>query len=131
MNRRTTKQRTTIQDVLRSLYHPTAEEVIDAVRQREPSIGRATVFRNLALLTEEGVIYKVLLPSEPTRYDTVHEPHNHFLCRICRRIIDLSPNRGEGVIPIAGYCIESCSTTFYGVCPDCQTKQSEQSLDAE
>ena len=65
MKRRSTKQREIVYEALMRLYHPTAEEVYEYLRGEFPTIGRATVFRNLAVLAEEGRIVKL---SSPTRW---------------------------------------------------------------
>ena len=78
MKRRSTKQREIVYDALMQLYHPTAEEVYEYLRGAFPSIGRATVFRNLAVLAEEGRIVKLFFPDEVAHYDANIDGHYHL-----------------------------------------------------
>lgn len=132
-SRRNTVQRTLIQSVAETLYHPSADEVYSAVKEKERGVGRATVFRNLNLLSDEGIFLKVCFQGEPTRYDTNPAPHDHFVCRVCGKIVDLPPTgKGENVNNQAdfpsGITVESKSVTYYGLCDKCaaRSKKEEQ-----
>jgi Fur family ferric uptake transcriptional regulator len=57
---RLTSQRQVILEELKKVKsHPTANEVYDMVRKRLPRIGLGTVYRNLDLLAERGIIKKL------------------------------------------------------------------------
>ena len=47
--------------------HPTADQVFEMARGKHPTIGRATVYRNLALLADSGQLRRVTLPGQPER----------------------------------------------------------------
>ena len=60
MERRNTIQKALILRAVCELKrHLTADEVYEFVKKDHPSIGKGTVYRNLAILTEEGAIRKV------------------------------------------------------------------------
>ena len=117
MIRRETEQRGVVYEAARLLYHPTAEEVYDKLSSENSGIARATVFRNLSVLAEEGKLVKLSFPDQPARYDTNTVPHDHFVCKVCGKIIDLDGCRA--VVPPRGLNVTSSSVTFYGICPDC------------
>jgi Fur family ferric uptake transcriptional regulator len=59
-NMRLTSQRQVILEELKKVTsHPTANEVYDMVRKRLPRIGLGTVYRNLDLLADKGIIRKL------------------------------------------------------------------------
>ena len=119
MKRRSTKQRESVYEALTSLYHPTAEEVYEKLKADSKDIGRATVFRNLAILSEEGRAVKLHFPDEVTRYDPTVDGHYHFMCRKCGRIIDL-PEKEPISLPVSDqFTAEVKSVHFYGVCTPC------------
>lgn len=120
MQRRTTKQRDTVYEVLCSLYHPTANEVYEALVKVCPSIGRATVFRNLTVLEEEGKIIRLIFPGEGARYDPIIDGHAHFSCKHCGKIIDLPTPKGLSLPVSEDFFAESCSVKYYGVCRECR-----------
>jgi len=65
------------------------DQVYEEVRRRYPEIGRATVYRNLLQLSEEGKIRSVTLPASPMRYEERTLTHYHFRCKKCDDIIDI------------------------------------------
>ena len=122
MKRRLTKQRQIIYEALTELYHPTADEVYEKVLAEHPEIGRSTVFRNLAILCEEGKAIKLFFSDEVTRYDPTIDGHYHFMCRKCERIIDL-PVKDQIPLPKSDqFTAETQDVHFYGVCTACQNQ---------
>lgn len=119
MKRRSTKQRECVYEALTSLYHPTAEEVYEKLKIDSPGIGRATVFRNLAILAEEGRAVKLYFSDEVTRYDPTVNGHYHFMCRKCGRIIDLPMNDPIPLPESEQFTAEMQSVHFYGLCTPC------------
>ncbi len=75
--------------------HPDAEWVYRRVKQRIPMISLDTVYRNLKLLAERGLISIVGLSQESLRFDGNSEPHHHFTCVKCGLIRDFSCERME------------------------------------
>lgn len=120
MKRRSTKQREIVYEALMRLYHPTAEEVYEYLQNEQPGIGRATVFRNLAVLAEEGRIVKLFFPDEVAHYDANIDGHYHFVCKRCAKIIDLQTNARPALPPECDFAIESQEINFYGQCRECQ-----------
>ena len=108
--------------------HPTADTVYLHVKKQFPNISLGTVYRNLNLLTELGEAVKISTPDGGDRFDGRLEPHNHFLCTKCGRLLDLDLDMKsiEEVNRLAaeGFDgrIESSTTLFYGECSDCIKK---------
>ncbi len=108
--------------------HPTADEVYMHVKKDFPNISLGTVYRNLNLLTDIGEAIKIATPDGGDRFDGRIEPHNHFLCKKCGRLLDLELDMQsiEEVNQLAAEnfdgLIESSSTLFYGECSDCIKK---------
>ncbi len=129
MSARNTVQRTIIEDELRRLAnHPTADEVYDAVHEEHPSIGRATVYRTLGRLSDEGKIGRVRINNGADRFD--HQPfaHYHVRCTSCGRVDDVMIPLLEDVNGAAaeasGYEITSHTLQFDGICPACQGNEA-------
>ena len=119
MKRRSTKQRECVYEALTALYHPTAEEVYGWLQERYPEIGRATVFRNLSILAEEGRAVKLHFPDEVTRYDPTVDGHYHFMCRKCECIIDLPVNAKIPLPESDAFIADAQDIQFYGYCRSC------------
>ena len=125
MTGRNTVQRTIIADELRRLAnHPTADEVYEAVRAEHPSIGKATVYRTLGRLADEGKIQRVRINNGADRFDHQTFAHYHVRCTCCGRVDDVLipvlPDVDEAAERSTGYRITGHTLQFDGVCPACQ-----------
>ena len=125
--KRFSPQRQAVYDAVASTTsHPTAEWVYQSVRKEIPRISLGTVYRNLSVLAEDGLVVSVAHVNGQERYDARVEPHTHLICRRCARVIDLleledaiSGMYGEiehrfGCLP------ESHTLTVSGLCPNCR-----------
>lgn len=86
-----TSQRKGVFDAfLSSGRHLTVEELYDLVKEKNPRIGQATVFRTLKLLVESDLARKVVLGDNRTRYEVKYgvEHHDHLVCLECGRFIE-------------------------------------------
>lgn len=122
---RNTRQRQVVLEELKKLSsHPTAAELYEITRVRMPKISLGTVYRNLELLAQNGVIQKLEIGGAEVRFDGNPERHYHVRCIHCGRVDDVHdlPEdfvQGE-VQSLAGYDIVGFRLNFLGVCPDCQ-----------
>ena len=123
------RQRESIKHYLASTKeHPTADTVYIHMKKQFPNISLGTVYRNLNLLTDIGEAIKISTPDGGDRFDGRPEPHNHFLCKKCGRLLDLDLDMKsiEEVNQMAGEhfdgVIQSSSILFYGECGDCIKK---------
>ena len=128
--RRTIQQKLVL-DAVKSLHnHPTMDQVYEEVRRLYPEIGKATVYRNLLQLSEEGKISSVTLPVSPMRYDERTSTHYHFRCRQCGDIMDVDAdleNVFEGRIKVPpGISIEAFNIVFTGLCHRCNQTKDDQ-----
>ena len=119
-----TKQKSLVLEIVSATCdHKTAEEIYLAAKEKMPQIAMGTVYRNLAIMEEEGEVGKVVFPSAPARYDKTGIRHGHLVCGKCGRMTDL-PLEGltdylkdvtEG--PVLDYRL-----TVYTVCEKCRKK---------
>jgi len=103
--------------------HPTADEMYEMIRKRLPRISLGTVYRNLEILSEKGVIQKLSVGGTKKRFDGDVSEHYHLRCTSCGRVddVDLPPDTSldEKVESMSGYKIDRHSMEFIGVCPHC------------
>ncbi len=127
MNRRATKQREAILEILRNTRsHPTANQIYDDVRKDIPNISKGTVYRNLQVLAESGAVTVLNLHGTQGRYEAKREGHYHFRCERCGRVIDLDEpidqSLNERISRKTGLRVLRHRTEFSGLCADCQEK---------
>lgn len=69
--------------------HVTADQIYTFVKEKYPSIGRGTVYRNLGILVKEDKVRKVEVPDGSDRFDFTLENHYHVECVKCGEIFDV------------------------------------------
>jgi Fe2+ or Zn2+ uptake regulation protein len=75
--------------VLKTTDHPTADEVWMNVRDRCPTISRATVYNTLNLLTEKGLLRTLSVKEGVAVFDPHVSPHHHFIDEDTGRVLDI------------------------------------------
>lgn len=84
-----TPQRLVILEAIYNLNnHPTAENIIDYIRQVHPNIATGTVYKVLEVLVENKLIRKVKTEKDIMRYDGATDKHHHLYCSESDRIED-------------------------------------------
>jgi Fe2+ or Zn2+ uptake regulation protein len=126
-----TPQRLAVMATLQNRHdHPTAEHIYQEVRRQLPAISFNTVYKALEILCQKGMAIKVNPLHEVARYDGTTTHHAHLICRQCHHIIDLDwqPAAFPSLTPeeLHGFKLDYPSMTFWGLCPQCQQRQSRQ-----
>jgi Fur family ferric uptake transcriptional regulator/Fur family peroxide stress response transcriptional regulator len=100
--------------------HPTADEIHADLVQEMPTMSLTTVYNTLKLLSEKGVISMLSIDNRNARFDYAIEPHAHFICRKCGRVMDVSlENQLNIPEEISGCTVESIEVCYKGVCDYC------------
>ena len=104
--------------------HPTAEWVYQSLKPTFPDLSLGTVYRNLSMFKEEGLVISVGTVNGLERFDGNTKPHTHFICTRCNAVLDLMDINLENhflqdVHRKAGGTITDYRLSFYGLCPDC------------
>ena len=114
--------------VSESENHPNAEQIYDTIVQKHPSISRATVYRNLNMLVDEGRVKRVRVLGGPDHFDRTLDRHYHIQCIECKQVSDVGLIEDIVLttdnVDTCGYTLESYELVFNGICPDCQIKHA-------
>jgi len=109
--------------------HFTAADLISDARRKRLPLGRATIFRNLDLLTSLGALERLDLPSGEHAY-VACEPeqhHHHVVCRQCGRSVEVEDSGLQSVVSEIArrseYLIDTHRLELFGLCPDCAAKE--------
>ena len=126
---RLTAPRHAVLEVVRGIKaHPTAEEVHRLVIRRAPGVSLGTVYRNLRLLVDAGLLGELHGPR--ARFDANTRAHHHFTCLRCGRIADVEAPVAEPhsralskrVEARTGLTITHHRIDFFGRCRECQAQ---------
>lgn len=106
-----------------NVVHPTADYLYSVIKKEHPSVGIATVYRNLNKMAECGVIKKIDGLEESAHYDHNTHEHYHFICEKCKKVFDVSADVAPELVAKAeeenGFKVNSYDITFKGICQEC------------
>jgi Fur family ferric uptake transcriptional regulator len=125
----TPSRRAVIAAALQQERHFTVDDLIARCR----GAGRATVFRTVRLLTELGVVCRVLLEDGSLHYRVSQRGHHHHLvCTDCGAVQDLDQCAITDLVrelaQSTGYEIDNHWLELYGRCAACRTRVREPAL---
>ena len=118
----------TLADVKR---HVTADELLREVRERDPRIGAATVYRTLRVFQEGGIVAERRFEGGATRFELVSdEHHDHLICTACNLIVEFEDEAIERdqkrVAAAHGFSLREHRHELYGLCPACQKRAARR-----
>ena len=114
-----------LKTVMDNLIHPTAQEIYNMTREKDPTISMGTVYRNLNLLAEQGKILRIKVPGGADRYDGTIAPHNHAVCTRCGMVMDYDysfDDLNKALLENSGFKCEELNITVRGTCKNCLEK---------
>ena len=103
-----------------------AVEVEDALRAHGQRIGRASIYRVLELLVEHGLVERVTVGHDLSRFERVlpsGEHHHHLVCDRCGRLVAFDdPGLERAIDRVSerlGVRVEHHEVVLRGACEDC------------
>ena len=122
-----TRARKAILDVLeRNTLPITVAEVHAGLVKAKTDVDLVTVYRNLAMLQELGLVNAVGFQEGQMRYEVVHgrAHHHHIQCRGCGKIIDLMLCPLKKLTKLieeqTRFSVDGHALEFFGWCPQCR-----------
>ncbi len=128
---RLTHQRLEIlKELIQDTSHPSAEDVYRRIVKRLPMISLDTVYRTIALFEENGLVKRVEVLDDKSRYDSNLEEHQHMVCVRCKRIEDFNW-QGFDKLRVPGNVrnwgtVMSKHVELRGICKECLKKERKR-----
>jgi Fur family peroxide stress response transcriptional regulator len=130
--RKHSKKRDAILKLLRSTdSHPGAQWIYDRLKPVIPGLSLGTVYRNINIFREEGLVETVGTVKGEERFDADTSPHSHAICTVCGKVMDLSEDIRVNLdadyrVEISGFTIDKRHTVFYGICRGCSDLREQR-----
>lgn len=121
---RITPQRHAILEYLiQSMSHPTADDIYKSLEGKFPNMSVATVYNNLRVFREVGLVKELTFGDSSSRFDFVTSDHYHIICENCGKMVDFHYPGLDEVEQLAshvtGFTVAHHRMEIYGVCPEC------------
>lgn len=108
--------------------HPSARQVYENVRVREPKISLTTIYNTLKTLVAKGLIREIEFNEVENRFDTNIAPHANLICSACGAIIDFDqplPVTADEVMKRTGFEAHEFRVEYRGLCGACRRRREE------
>lgn len=127
LNRRSTEQRQLIQEILRHADgHLDANEIYQQARQRSTRISLSTVYRNLQLFKEIGLVEEHRFGGRRCYEPAFQAKHHHLVCLGCGRVFEFKCSSTERlksrISKEEGFKVTEAEVRLTGYCPECQER---------
>ncbi len=117
-----TNQRVIILDYIRkSTEHPSCNNIYEDLSKIYPIMNLTTIYNTVNLLVKKNIIGEIYV-DDKCHYGIKEKDHSHFICKKCKKIIDLDADVKKEV-NLNGYIIEEQNISYKGICLDCKSKQ--------
>ena len=123
----TPQRRAVINALLECGQFPTALQLLDYVKKSQPDVSLDTVYRNLSLLKELGMVNEIQTGNQDgNRFEilTNGNHHHHVICLKCGKVqcLNFCPISNAEIEQVErnGFDIVSHSLEFYGYCQECK-----------
>ena len=104
--------------------HMSVEAIYTEVSKTHPSLSLATVYKNIILMVENGVLVEVPIDGKKSKYELRKEDHIHLVCIECGEVED-RPHMQETdsllqqLIEREHFTLKKQQINLYGVCQKC------------
>lgn len=109
--------------LLQTDTHPTVDEIYRALEERFPSMSVATVYNNLKVFLEAGLVRELAYGDGASRFDADMTEHYHAICDRCGKIVDFEyPSLGDierTAKEKTKFIIRGHRMEVYGICKSC------------
>jgi Fur family ferric uptake transcriptional regulator len=119
---RNTRQKTAIRAAFIAAERPLSPaEALQWARTELPGLSIATVYRNIAALTDEGWLVAIELPGAAPRYEVAgKQHHHHFQCTQCGKLYELEGCEIALTSQLPqGFRMTGHEFFLYGACASC------------
>ena len=103
----------------------TTDDLWQQLREVEPRLGRATVYRSVEMLFSAGLLDRIEFADGTHHYRVCGGNHHHHLtCTDCHRVVEVNiclPREQLAALENqTDFAIEGHSLSIFGRCPDCR-----------
>ena len=121
-----TFQRTQILEVIEKYGHIAIEKIYEEVSRIHTSLSLATIYKNILLMVERGVLTEVPIIGKKSKYEITKAQHIHLICTECGEVMDRvlddeTAKDTQKVAQASGFSLEHRQVNLYGVCEGCRS----------
>ena len=115
-----------LEEIMKDKGHRESEDIYMAIKVRKTHVSRATVYRTLDILVQNGFARKLNLGDGRARYEKkIDSPHHdHMICNDCGKIIEFVNDEiekiQEEITKQQQFKLQQHIHQLFGICKECQ-----------
>lgn len=115
MQRRRSQKREQILETLKRTHSALSAS---ALHKKLPKMDLTTIYRNLELFVEDGLVKKLNLGGDEAFYEYAEEAHHHAVCTDCDRVIHFTApeEKVKALLGLKDFNADSIEITVRGTC---------------
>ncbi|MCD6653188.1 MAG: transcriptional repressor [Sulfurovum sp.] len=123
-----TFQRLHILEVVDKYGHIAIEDIYDKVIKIHPSLSVATIYKNIIIMVEKGVLVEVPIMGRKSKYELSKLDHIHLVCTQCGEVEDLACTKDinnilDFLTQEEKFKLTKQQINLYGTCSQCQSQK--------
>ena len=124
-----TFQRMNILERIEVHGHMSIDAIYEEVVKTHPSLSLATVYKNIILMVEKGVLVEVPISGKKSKYELAKEDHIHLVCTECGEVEDkpkepVADDLFDAMVQKENFTLCKQQINLYGVCSACQIEEA-------
>jgi Fur family ferric uptake transcriptional regulator/Fur family peroxide stress response transcriptional regulator len=124
-----TFQRMNILNVIDNQGHMSVEDIYEEVSKVHPSLSLATIYKNIILMMEKGVLVEVPIIGKKSKYELAKADHIHLICTECGEVEDKMCHAQTDAVfrhltEEEHFKLNKRQVNLYGICEACQTQKA-------
>jgi len=109
--------------------HMSTDAIYEEMIKQYPSLSLATVYKNIILMVEKGVLAEVPIAGRKSKYELAKEDHIHLVCTACGEVKDKPYNENAdtlftSMVENENFTLYKQQINLYGVCEKCEVKEA-------
>jgi Fur family ferric uptake transcriptional regulator/Fur family peroxide stress response transcriptional regulator len=124
-----TFQRMNILNVIDTHGHMSVEAIYGEVSKVHPSLSLATIYKNIILMMEKGVLVEVPIVGKKSKYELAKADHMHLICTECGEVedkmcLDKTEKIFSELTEQEHFTLKKRQINLYGICESCQAQKA-------
>ena len=124
-----TFQRMNILEVIEKNGHMSVEDIYEEVIKVYPSISLATIYKNIILMMDKGVLVEVPIAGSKAKYELTKIEHIHLVCTQCGDVEDKECAEATDKVlheltNKEHFVLNKRQINLYGICEKCQIEEA-------
>jgi Fur family ferric uptake transcriptional regulator/Fur family peroxide stress response transcriptional regulator len=121
-----TFQRINILEGIEKNGHMSVDDIYKEVSKVHPSLSLATVYKNMLLMLQNGILVEVPIVGKKSKYELLKHDHMHLICTECEAVEDRNclKSTDEILHEVADkkhFKLHKQQINLYGICERCQS----------